>query len=224
MLIKYDNTAAELIVSVTVPGHTTPAMPGPTPEQQPSKPTINLAETQRQALRVTKISQNKGVVSVCWQDPNPDRRTYRVDSLRITSESSLARQAAVAPDVGSDKFSPEEFAAERLKLSKIFENASKHDNVVKIWSPVEKLDLRESGNATFVANFPAQPNAAAMRIRISSVLPDGSTSPVQTQIRIPLVQPPPRRWPVKTILLTLVALAALAAVAVLVRKKIGKNR
>jgi hypothetical protein len=216
MLFKYDNTAAELVVSITVPA----GGPSPSSTPAPEKPAA-VPAAKHLPLRVTKISQDKGAVSVCWQDPNPDRRTYRVDSLRLTSSASLARQAAIGPDVGSEKFSPEEFAAERLKLSKIFEQASKNDKVVKIWSPLEKLDLRESGNATFTATFPAQPNAPAMRVRISSVLPDGSTSPVQTEIRIPLVQPPPRRWPVKTILLTL---AALAAATVLVRKKIGKSR
>jgi hypothetical protein len=158
---------------------------------------------------------------VSWHDPNPDPRTYRLELLQITSEASIARLAAVAPDPGTEKFSAEEFAAERLKFTKIFEQASKNDKVVKTWVPLEKVDLHESGNRIFTAAFPAPPGQQAVRIRISPVLSDGSISPVKTEIRIPLKQPPARHWPVKTILLALVFLASLA---ILVRKKMDGGR
>lgn len=221
MLFKYNNSVLELLVSATVPSVAPHANPTASPEQKPERPVFNIAETKRQALRVTEISQEKGMVVLQWQDPNPEPRTYRVEALQITSEASLARQAAVAPDLGSEKFSAEEFAAERLKFTKIFEQVSKNDKVVKTWVPLEKLELHESGNRVFTATFSAPSGQPVIRLRISSILPDGSTSPIQTEIRIPLNQPPARHWPVKTILLSI---TALFAIAVLVRKKMEGGR
>ena len=220
MLFKSGPAAMELIVSASVPDHTLPAAPAPTPEQ-PAVPTINLTETQRQALRINEISQDKGIVTIRWQDPNPDPRTYRLEYLDITSEAALARRAALEPDMGSDKFSAEEFAAQRLALARVFEQASKNDKVVKTWVILEKLALHKSGNRTFTATFPAPNGQQAIRIRISPILADGSMSAVKTEIRIPLAQPPARHWPVKTTILSLVVLAALT---VLVRKKMAAAR
>lgn len=220
IVFKSEKTICELVVSAnveTVSVSQAPASPTPTP----GKPTLNLAETRRQALRITEISQDQGAVIVSWHDPNPDPRTYRLELLQITSEASIARLAAVAPDPGTEKFSAEEFAAERQKFMKIFELASKNDKVVKTWVPLEKLDLHESENRIFTAAFPAPPGQQAVRIRISPILSDGSISPVKTEIRIPLKQPPARHWPVKTILLSL---AVLLAAAVLLRKKMDDGR
>jgi hypothetical protein len=218
IVFKSEKTHSELVVSARVEtASQAPATPAPTP----GKPTLNLAETRRQALRITEISQDQGTVVVSWLDPNPDPRTYRLELLRITSEASIAREAAVAPDLGSDKFSAEEFAAERLKFMKIFEQVSKNDKVVKSWVPLEKLDLHESGSRMFTAAFPAPPGQLAIRIRISPILSDGSISPTKTEIRIPLKQPPARHWPVKTILLSL---AVLAILAVLVRNNMQGGR
>jgi len=211
---KSGDKLTEIVVSASVKAATTPT-PNPAAPNIPAAPTLNLTETRQQALRVTGIFQENGFVAISWQDPNPDPRTYRFESLQITSEASLARQAALATDAGSEKFSPEEFAAERLKFTKLFEQASKNDKVVKIWSPLENVGTHESGDGKFDATFPVPPNHQVLRIRISSVLADGSTSPVKCEIRIPLEQPPARQWPVKTILLSL---AALAAAAFLVRK------
>jgi len=219
IVFKSDDNLAELVVTADVHAASL-SVATPTPNL-PAPPVLNLAETRRQALKITGIFQEKGFVTICWQDPNPDPRTYRLESLQITSEASLARHAAIAPDVGLEKFSPEEFAAERLKFTKVFERASKNDRVVKIWSPLGKVETLEAGNATFEAVFPVPPNQQALRIRISSVLADGSTSPVKCEIRIPLVQPPSRRWPVKTILFSL---SALAAAAFLIRKKMAAGR
>ena len=207
IVFKSGDKLSELIVSASVKASAV-ATPVPNPSVPPPPPTLNLAETRRQALRITGIFQDMGFVTVSWQDPNPDPRTYRLESLQITSEASLARHAAIAPDVESEKFSSEEFAAERLKFTKIFERASKNDKVVKVWSPLEKLDIRDSGNATFEVAFPVPPNQQVLRIRISSVLTDGSISPIKCEIRIPLEQPPAGRWPMKTILLSLAALSA----------------
>lgn len=216
MLFKWENASAEIIVAAMVPGgQAAVAKPTATPAQNTSAPTVDLGVTKKQALSITKISQEKGLVTICWQDPNPDPHTYRIDSLRISTEASLARQAAIAPDVGSNGFSPEQLAAERLKFTKLFEQSSKNDRVVKTWSPLEKLEIQAKGNATFETTFPAPPGQQVIRIRISSILSDGSTSPIQTEIRIPIEQPTIRHWPVKTILFWLVGLASLA---VLIRK------
>ena len=220
IVFKSGKNLSELVVSAKVET-VSQASASPCTTPTSGKPTLNLAETRRQALRITEISQDQGAVIVSWHDPNPDPRTYRLELLRITSEASIARQAAVAPDPGTEKFSAEEFAAERLKFTKIFEQASKNDKVVKTWVPLGKVDLHESGNRIFTAVFPAPPGQQAVRIRISPILSDGLISPVKTEIRIPLKQPPVRHWPVKTILLALVVLASLT---VLVRKKMDGGR
>ena len=215
MLFKYNNSVLEFLVSATVPSVAPHASPSASPEQKPERPVFNPAETKRQALCVTEISQKNGSVILRWQDPNPDPRTYRLEALQITSEASLARQAALEPDPGSEKFSADEFAANRLKLTRLFEQASKNDKVVKTWEPLQKLDLHDCGNSTFEAAFPAPPGQQTIRVRITPILADGSTSPVATEIRIPIKLSPPRRWPVKTIL---ISLAVLLAAAVLIRK------
>ena len=212
IVFKSEKTLAELLVSAMVEAvPPAPATAAPTP----GKPTINLSETRRQALRITEISQDKGTVILAWHDPNPDPRTYQLELLQITSEASLARQAAIAPDPGLDKFSAEEFAAERLKFTKIFEQASKNDQIVKNWVPIEKLEIHPASNTSFKATFPAPPHQQVVRVRISSILAGGSTSPVRTEIRIPLAQQPRQQWPVKT---GLASMAGLLAVAVLIRK------
>jgi len=215
---KYDNIAEEIIVSAIVPASLiSPAAPAAAPPGQ-NPAAFDPAATKQQALRITGISQRNGIVAIRWQDPNPDPRTYRLESLQITSESSLSRQAAIAPDVGSEKFSPDEFAAERLKFTKKFEEASNDDKVVKIWSPLEKMDIQKSGDATFEAVFPFPPNQQTLRVRISSILADGSISPIQSEIRIPHRQSPSRHWPIQTIAFWLVGLAS---IAVLIRKIMG---
>jgi len=210
MLFKYDDKSVEIIVSATVPA--AQATPAATPAAPPPAQTINLAETKKEALRVTRISQNEGFVTVGWQDPNPDPRTYLIELQRISSEASLARQAAIAPEVGTE-FSPEQVAAERLKFTKLFELADKNDKVVKTWVPLEKAEVTPKENTSFEVSFPVPPRQPVIRIRISSVLPDGTVSPIQTEIRIPLKQPPARHWPVKTIFFWLVGLTALAVLA-----------
>ncbi|MFZ4774376.1 MAG: hypothetical protein ACOYM3_03380 [Terrimicrobiaceae bacterium] len=219
IVFKSDTTSLELLVVASV---NTPAVAAPTPAsgQAPTRPSIDFAETKRKALRISEISQQKGIITIAWQDPNPDPRTYQLDFLQITSEASLARQAAIAPDVGADKFSATEFAAERLKLTKIFERASKNDKIVKTWTPLEKFEVNKTGDGTFEATFPAPPNQQVIRVRISSVLAEGSTSPVRTEIRIPLQQETSRPWPMKTIA---ASLFGLLAGAFLLRNRLRRN-
>ena len=200
MVFKWDDHLSEIVVSIVVHTVSTPAAAPPTADR-PDEP-------KHKSLHITRISQDKGFVTIGWQDPNPDPRTYRLESLQITSKASLARHNAISPDRASKKFSPEEFAAARLKFTKSFEEASKNDKVVKIWSPLEKAEIHEAGPAAFEATFPVSPDQQVLRIRLSSVLVDGSTSPVRSEIRIPLQQPPPRSWPVKTILFSLAGLLA----------------
>lgn len=208
---KYDNIAEEIIVTASVSASpTSPPVPAAAPAQNTAA--FDPAAIKQQALRIIGISQRNGIVAIRWQDPNPDPRTYRLESLQITSESSLSRQAAIAPDVGCETFSPDEFAAERLKFTKKFEEASNDDKVVKIWSPMEKADIQKSGEATFEAAFPFSPNQQTLRVRISSILADGSISPIQSEIRIPLRQSPSRHWTMMTVAFWLVGLACLAVI------------
>lgn len=181
IVFKYDGGLSELAVTAKVLAAATPTPTPPPISRAPEAPSLK-------PLQITQISQGNGSVTVTWTNPNPVVRTFQIESLQITSEASLARQAVLGLNVEGEKFRAEEFAAERLRLGALFEKASKNDKVVKIWSPLEKSKVSELRTGTFEVTFP-MPSDPVTRIRILMVLPDGSTSPVVSEIRIPLRHP-----------------------------------
>jgi hypothetical protein len=207
IVLKSDAGSVELVVTAKVraPAAPTPAQASATPLPPSFQPL--------QPLQITRIAQGNGTVVVRWVDPNPEPHTIRVESLRITSQSSLARQAVLALNVDAEKFRAEEFAAERLRLGQLYEKASKDDRIVKIWSPLEKMKIGELGNRTFEVSFP-MPGDPVVRIRILMVFPDGVVSDVVSEIRIPLQHPKPPGPPLALIALGLVGLIALVTLFV----------
>lgn len=198
IVLKSDAGFSELAVMAKVLASATPAPTPPPISQAPEAPSLK-------PLRITQISQGNGSVTVTWTNPNPGIHTFRIESLRITSEASLARQAVLALNVEDEKFRADEFAAERLRLGMLFEQASKNDQVVKIWSPLEKSKVSEIGTGTFEVTFP-MPSDPVTRIRILMVLPEGSTSPVVSEIRIPLRHPKPPGPPMALIAVAVVGI------------------
>jgi hypothetical protein len=204
-----DSLEIPATLQIAAPVALPPAAPTVTP------PTFDPQNTSKQKLQITGLEQKNGRLILRWSDPNPDPRTYRLELQRLTSQAVLERESSALPDVGTEKFSPEQFAAQRLKLDDLLNRTgTTTDKVVKRWAPLEAVDLCATGPQAFQAAFPIPPDQQTIRIRISSILSDGTLSPVASEIRIPITPKAQAPWPsfqtiaVAALLVALVLLAA----------------
>jgi hypothetical protein len=184
-------------------------VPPSAPEPAATPPaSLDLGETRRQALRITGIKQSDGTIQITWLDPSTSSRSYLIEALEITSLSAQARAAAIPPSTHGAIHDAPTFMTERLKFSKLFEHASGNDEVVKIWTLIEGATFRTTETGEIEVRFPVPKDKPVIRLRISPIEPDGSPSPVKTEIRLPLLQMASRKWSLPAILAGLVVAGA----------------
>jgi len=163
----------------------------------------------REALRIHSISTEGGKVRILWSDPLPGKFAYRFHWLEITSFSALALENSPISEAGTEKFSPEKFAAERLNFKKNLVLPSSEDRVVKRWRLIRNAQTRLNENATHELIFTAPKDRFSLRVKISRILPDGSSSPTSMEIHIPLLPEKSNGFPWRLVSFAMLLILAL---------------
>jgi hypothetical protein len=180
---------ARLTVSAALAESHPEVKPGRSPSASP--PTVDMQQVRRESLRILRIEQSGDRIEIFWRKPVVEVLKYRFEWLEISSQSSMDLREAPVLDAGTEKFSPEEFARDRIRIGNILRRSASEESIVKIWHPLHAVEVSAVSEGIMKAVFPSPQGRHALRIRITSVLADGSDSPVRTEIRIPL-EPPAR--------------------------------
>lgn len=190
-----------LVASVTIL-EKTPVEKRPSESFEPeSPPLVDGRRIAREALRIHSISTEGGEVRIRWSDPLPGRFEYLLHWLEITSSSVLAMENSSISEAGTEKFSPEKFASERLRHREAIETPLENDRVVKRWMLLRSAKINELPEGLRELVFPVPKDRYSIKVRISRVLGDGSISPTRTEIRIPLAPQKSNSFPLWGVLL-----------------------
>jgi hypothetical protein len=176
---------ASLIVS-TSPEESSQESRNQIPRTPIENPTLDLKQLHREALRILAVNSTPEQIQILWKKPDVDVREYRFEWLEISSQSGREIREAPIQEAGTEKFSPEEFARERIRVGDILKRADSVDQVVKTWHPLKVTEIGSVSDGIIKAVFESPKDRPSLRIRITSVLADGSDSPFRTEIRVPL--------------------------------------
>lgn len=206
----FEKASGQVLVSAESGPGTTPApMTNPASGEnvKPSK-VVDWGLLKTGQLVIYHISGRPESIDVFFRDPCPEKRTYRIERMRLTSRSVLIKEEMLA-EGKSSKFDPRELAKKRLELQAAFEKARANDQVVNLWLPVDGVSIAGAGNNVSRMSFPPTKGSGIETLRITACDPQGKESPIRTVIHVPIDRKRPPCSP------ALVALGIAAAIPVL---------
>ena len=207
-----------LVTAESGPGTTPALMISPASEEnvKPSK-VVDWALLKTDQLIVYHISGRPESIDVFFRDPYPEKRTYRVERMRLTSRSVLIKEEMLA-EVKDVKFDPRELAKKRLKLQAAFEKARVNDQVVNLWLPVGGVSITEVGNGVRRMSLAPVNGCSIETLRITPCDPQGNESPLRTVIHVPIDRKRPPWSPAIVALGTAATIPVLLSVLLFVLK------